>query len=308
MRKIIPISIILMLITSLIIFLPIEKTEAGNGTSSFDPFDMGWNYRKQIKIDHNLVAGNLTDFPILICTADSDLIDKAQIDGDDILFMDDIGEASLFSHEVEYFNFSSGKLIAWVKLPVLSCSEDTVFYMYYGNSECDSQENVKDVWDSNFSGVWHLDTLNDSTINDNDGTNHGTDKLKGKIGNCRDFVKNNTNYIDLGDMSEPADNSIKTGTFEAWINPKDLDEGGTIISKMDKYCEPDRTSYTFYYYSSGQILFGVASGTWYPDVRSMWSTTDVVCDSSSFDVLISRPVVIGTTEDKNKKIIPNTKR
>ena len=77
----------------------------------FDPFNEGWQYRKKITINHFLVAGDFSDFPVLIKFVDSDLSSKAQADGDDILFMDDVGTASKLYHEIEYWDISNGELI-----------------------------------------------------------------------------------------------------------------------------------------------------------------------------------------------------
>jgi hypothetical protein len=41
--------------------------------TSFDPFMEGWTCRKQITIDHTKVAGDLTDFPVLISITDASL-------------------------------------------------------------------------------------------------------------------------------------------------------------------------------------------------------------------------------------------
>jgi hypothetical protein len=50
-------------------------------------YDDNWLYRKKITIDYTKVAGNLTDFPVLINLAsDAGLVASAQDDGDDILF------------------------------------------------------------------------------------------------------------------------------------------------------------------------------------------------------------------------------
>jgi hypothetical protein len=106
----------------------------------FDPFDEGWQYRKKVTIDHDLVDGNLASFPVLVSTTDSDLRDKAQNDGDDILFMDGPGVANRLYHEVEFFDGSNGELVAWVNVPSLSSSVDTVLYMYYGNPSSSSQQ------------------------------------------------------------------------------------------------------------------------------------------------------------------------
>jgi hypothetical protein len=188
----------------------------------FDPFDMGWEYRKMITIDHNMVDGDLTSFPVLISTTDADLRDKAQSDGDDILFMDGPGVATRLYHEIEYFEDSNGELIAWVNIPSLSSSEDTVLYMYYGNPGCSSQQFPKKTWDSNYIHIWHLgDSLIDSGGFD-DGTNHGTSIISGKIGKARDFERDEHDFIDCGDMAQPGDGSLTTMTWEAWVKPESI--------------------------------------------------------------------------------------
>jgi len=239
----------------------------------FDPFDEGWQYRKKITIDHNKVAGNVTDFPVLISVVDDDLKNKAQGDGSDILFMDNFGVANRLLHEIESFDNSSGELVSWVNVTNLSCSEDTILYMYYGNSDCDCQEYPDHVWDSDYCGVWHLNDFLDSTSNDNDGTNYGTDSCPGKIGSSRDFVEADEDYVSLGDMLEPADGSISKGTFEVWINPEEV-AGRTIICKLDTKLEPDRKSYALGLKDTGQLQFSAHSGTWYPDGRNIHSITD----------------------------------
>jgi len=130
----------------------------------FDPFDEGWLYRKNITIDHTKVAGDLTNFPVLVSTIDTDLRDKAQNDGDDILFMDGDGVATRLYHEIEHYDDSSGELVAWVNLTDITADQDTTFYMYYGNSGCNSQHFSEKVWDQYFSCVHHLYDYTTSTI------------------------------------------------------------------------------------------------------------------------------------------------
>ena len=231
---------------------------------TFNPFKLGWKYRKQITIDHTKVAGNLGNFPLLVSTVDADLRNKAQIDGDDILFMDGKGEAQQLFHEIESYDSATGKLVAWVNIPTLSNSIDIDFYMYYGNSTCSSQEFTIATWDPYYCGVWHLNDFIDSTINGNDGGNHGTIDTIGKIGNAKDFEKDNHNYVALGDMQEPADDSTSRATFEAWINPESLTTTTSVINKIDTTYEPDRRSYKFEILDTGQIRFSVQSGTWVP--------------------------------------------
>lgn len=174
--------------------------------SQFNPFDYGWSYRKQITINHTHVLGTLQNFPVLISQSDADLSLKAQADGGDIMFMNDIGVSTRLYHDLESYDTSSGTLITWVKIPVLSSTTDTVFYMYYGNPDCIDQEYPEKTWDANYRGVWHLTESTglrfDSTINDNDctasGTTHTTSaKIDGgEIFNERtDSIYTNTNMI-----------------------------------------------------------------------------------------------------------------
>jgi hypothetical protein len=178
--------------------------------SQFDPFEFGWQYRKQITIGHSKVAGNLTNFPVLVSTVDVDLSQKTQDDGDDILFMNAPGVATRLNYEIEQFDANSGKLVAWVNITTLSSNDDTTFYMYYGNPTCLIQQYPEKTWDSNYVGVWHSNDLTTSTIKDS--TSHsytGTKKAvnepvvttSGKIGNAQSFDGSN-DYISCGNLHQ----------------------------------------------------------------------------------------------------------
>ena len=132
-----------------------------------------WPYRKTISIDYTQVADDLTHFPVLVDFTDTDLQSKAQPDGDDILFTSDDGMSKL-NHEIEYFDSSSGHLVAWVNVPSLSSDQNTTIEMYYGNAGASNQENAAGVWDSNYKAVYHFAEASgdylDSTSYGNDGT------------------------------------------------------------------------------------------------------------------------------------------
>ncbi|MCD6457159.1 MAG: DUF2341 domain-containing protein, partial [Methanophagales archaeon] len=88
-----------------------------------------WHYRKPIEIDHNKIAADLTDFPVLINLAsDTNLSARAQEDGDDIVFTDSDNSTRL-DHEIEKFNGSTGELQAWVRIPSLSSTTNTTILM-----------------------------------------------------------------------------------------------------------------------------------------------------------------------------------
>jgi hypothetical protein len=216
----------------------------------FDPFNDGWEYRKKVTIDNTKVDGDLTSFPVLISTVDVDLRDKAQSDGDDILFMDGPGVANKLYHEIEYYDDSNGELIAWVNIPSLSDSVDTVFYIYYGNPSCSNKQSPEKTWDSNYIHIWHLgDSLIDSGGFD-DGTNHGTSIISGKVGKARDFEKDEHDFIDFGDMAQPGDGSLTTVTWEAWVKPETIDT--KIMSKYDS-SGTDYTSYNIDFIDNGKF-------------------------------------------------------
>ena len=140
-------------------------------------WDTDWVYRKQITINHSMVLNDLTNFPVLITLlSDNDLKNHAQNDGDDLVFVDSAGIQ--LSHEIKTYNSSTGQLIAWVKIPSLSSTTDTVFYLYYGNGASGNQQDISGTWDNNFLMVQHLDEpygttaehYKDSTSHDHDGT------------------------------------------------------------------------------------------------------------------------------------------
>jgi hypothetical protein len=196
--------------------------------SPFDPFEYGWQYRKQIIIDHTQVAGDLEEFPVLIKTIDPDLT-KAQADGDDILFMNGVGNSTKLHHELEVFDQATGTLTAWVNVPALTSEQDTVFYLYYGNPGCINQEYPEKVWNTHYKAVWHLDTnpldgVIDSTLNNHDGTAQGdmtvSDVDTGKIGSCLDF----DGIDDLISFSEFTD-ALDIGTCIAWVHTTSSDLG-----------------------------------------------------------------------------------
>ena len=194
--------------------------------SQFNPFEFGWHYRKQITIDHTQVTDDLDNFPVLISTTDADLM-KAQDDGGDILFMNGAGVAVKQRHEIETFDISSGKLVAWVNITDLSSNEDTVFYMYYGNPDCINQEYPEKTWDSHYKAVWHMNdetpiTIADSTSYGISGTKKAVNmpiESDGNIGKGQRFERTETlwQYITMGDVITLCFSG--DFTISAWIYP-----------------------------------------------------------------------------------------
>jgi hypothetical protein len=271
----------------------VNVTDGTNWTSETFQFTTGsrpeywwdnrWQYRKPIVIDHTKVAANLTNFPVLIDLTDADLAAKVQSDGDDIAFADQSGNK--LDHEIEFYSGTSGRLIAWVRIPNLSSTADTTIYMYYGNPDALNQENVEGVWNSNFLAVHHLSetsgTHYDSTANNNDGTPAGG------------LNQNVTGQIDGADYFDKVDDHVTLPrvftsetrfTMEAWI----YTETGAryFISQWSATPSPGSgvfiqvgstgTSIEMYINGVSQGGFSISLNTWYHIVATYDGTVCLI--------------------------------
>ena len=221
----------------------------------FSPARADYSYKKQITLKSAKVSGAsaLTNFPVLISIpTDNDLRDHVtDANGYDIIFKDSGGTP--LDHEIERYVSTSGKLVAWVRIPALSASTDTVITMYYGDSSVTSStENVSGVWDSNFKGVWHLKEnpagvapqMKDSSGYGNHGIArddswnlwNASDRVTGKMGYGTYFhdTGGSDKRIDVGNDSSL---NFTTGmTLEAWVKPDQVDETNRpVIYKGNTY-------------------------------------------------------------------------
>jgi len=193
-------------------------------------YNASWLYRKKITIDYTKVAGTLVNFPVLIyISSDSDLSARARSDGYDILFTSADGKTKLNHERVTY---ATGTLQAWVKVPKLSSTKNTILYMYYGNSGASDQQNITGTWNPSHKAVYHFEnSLLDSTSNNNDGSNNGSSNITGKtgLGSARDFDGND--YI-----LYPYNGSLNITsqvTVEVWVNLVDPTDNQKVIANVN---------------------------------------------------------------------------
>ncbi|HEX3030996.1 MAG TPA: DUF2341 domain-containing protein, partial [Bacillota bacterium] len=204
------------------------KDLTGNSASGFTDTSVGSgvgiynaHYYRKISIDHNKVSSNQTNFPVLISLSG---LSHISANGADVRFTASDGITEL-PREIE--SYSGGNLTAWVKVPTLSSTVDTIVYMYYGDTTliepaADSPYGKQAVWDSNYKMVQHMSdatstTVSDSTVNNNTGDKkNGVAQVAAKIGNGQQLSAAN-HYIDYGNKS-----SLKFGsgnfTYSSWIN------------------------------------------------------------------------------------------
>jgi hypothetical protein len=150
-----------------------DSTKSGSSNVTLLPtvswFNTSWQYRKAIALDHtkvNTATGSTTplaNFPSLVSVTDPDLRATANggkvatSKGYDIVFAAGDGITPL-NYEVESYNSVTGQLVAWVNVPSLSSTMDTIIYQYFGNANAAPPVNSSGTWDQYFKGIWHLGT------------------------------------------------------------------------------------------------------------------------------------------------------
>lgn len=155
-------------------------------------------YRRPLTIAANTVSDTLTDFPVLVnLPDDAALAAHASKDGRDIVF---VGEDQRLAFELEAWD--DGDLRAWVRLPTVSGSSDTTFYLHYGDGSSEDTSDAAAVW-ADFAMVWHLEqapaSIEDSTAggHDAESVTGSTSTTAGYIGNAVHF-DGFQDYIDFG--------------------------------------------------------------------------------------------------------------
>ena len=130
----------------IVIPFDIELLEATDATLAW--YDTNWNYRKQITIDHTKVSSTETNFSILVnLSSDANLQAHALANGNDLVFTSADGTTKL-DYEIEKYSSVNGELIAWIRIPTLSSTTDTVLFLYYGNASASNQQNATGVYDA----------------------------------------------------------------------------------------------------------------------------------------------------------------
>ena len=204
---------------------------------------MTWSYHRSVTIDHTKCgAADSSNFPVLFNSTDATLKTAANgghvqnANGYDIAFFSDAGLTTALAFEIDHYDGAAGQYIAWVKVPTVSHSADTVIYIAYGDAAIStSQENVSGTWDASFLGVYHLKdgatlSATDSTSNANNGTLVNTPTAgSGKIDGAASFASASSEKISLPTTMHPA-----ALTMEAWVNATTLPGAyNAVLSRND---------------------------------------------------------------------------
>jgi len=212
-----------------------NKTTGFVSFNSEDGFDESmFAYNVVITIDHNYIDEDLTNFPILLNTSNTDYM-MAQSDGADFAFSNP-ENTSIYNHEIELFNDTTGEIAIWVNITHLDASADTVIIMHYGNTTCNSFENPHGVWDEHYIAVWHMDgssatTVADSTTNNFDSVENLSTSIAGRIGLCREYNLTTHDRFTNSTVFEPSN-----FTCSLWIRPYTAaDAAPYVVGKKDSW-------------------------------------------------------------------------
>lgn len=211
-------------------------------------YNSSWSSRQKVTIKASEVPNtDQMDFPVYVDLEDvgTGLFQNGKSDGSDLVVTMADGLSKLKREIVSYDNTNdTGEL--WFKAPVLSSSEDTVFYIYYGN-DLATETNDTDVWSNGYVMVQHMNdnpdssSTQDSTSSNHDGTKAGAAEpieATGNLNKSQNFDGTN-DAITFNNGSIIGNNT--TGSISLWVRSNtttlttedalydESDSGGTVF-------------------------------------------------------------------------------
>ncbi len=202
-------------------------------------FNDAWDYRRLLQVPLADNSVSLTNHPILIrlhaTASDAIRVDYGQFaaNGNDLRFIDLAGNQ--LAYQIESWN-PNGYSSIWVNIPQLeTAGNKNQFYMYYGNSGASAGASPSAVWNSQYVGVYHLNSdTADSTTNALDGTDSSLTGANGQIAGGRMF-NGFSSALDLGSAPQLDNLFDGGGSVSAWIYLFGWGENGfgRILDKSD---------------------------------------------------------------------------
>jgi hypothetical protein len=255
----------------------------------------GYNKRVKVIIASSDIRADLYDYPYLVNLTSSS--GTGATDCTDIF--DTIGSSYLkiavttgdgltqVPVEVDRWDNTNGYARLWVKLPYVSCTEDTELFVYYDEAASDNTQYVGlpastvgiSVWESNYEHVWHLsndpsggaDCIIDST-GTVDGTPQGTmleeDLIEGNIPGSQAIDFDGSNDWIFFDNNDGAWNmqGDKWWSMECLIRPDDITTYNGMIQHL------------YYNSSTARAAFRISAtgylGTYMDGAVSAWDLAD----------------------------------
>lgn len=216
---------------------------------------MPYSYNRTITIDHTKVgASDSANFKLLVSgtypwaatvanagniqnTTTVTLGARTITVPADLVFAQLSSGASLLTWEFEYYDQTTGVFIAWVLVPNVSHTADTVIYAVYGNAAITTYQGGGRgaAWAATDEAIYHTPDgstlyIEDSTANAFDLTNmNGVTAVAGEILGAASFVSASSQYLTRS--SAPV--ATAPMTLSAWTDLESVQSGEFPIVALD---------------------------------------------------------------------------
>ncbi len=271
---------------------------------------VGWDYRMRLTVESAHVDAALTDFPVYL---DLSQIDEhhgfwrgVKSDGSDIRITTSDGETEV-PVEIVDIDTSTASGEIHFKANSLSDTDDTQFWLYYGNGSATMPADThsygkENVWNSDYEMVHHLTgasetDLDDSTANDHDMTTDVGAPVYDSVGQIGEGVE----YDGSDDLTKRVEsnflNSQESGSFSLWAKHGTGSDGylftvsdESVLTSFFTIGNFD-TGYMSLYVNGGAVNIMKATtytgdGNWHHFVfTSNGSTTKIYIDGSEETVI-----------------------
>lgn len=201
-----------------------------------------WQYRKPITIDVGPQGANLGADPgrtpvLLRLHTGNFSFDGVQEAGNDLRFISADGRTVL-QHQIEQFDPLLGIALVWVNLPDLNAATPQTIWMYYGNSEAPATSNSQQVFDPDYTLVYHFAEPNTAA---HDSTAYGNNATA-MVPAAEGTVIGRGVQLGAGPLPLPASASLaqQAGapfTFSAWIKPGEQPGAQAIYARREGAAE-----------------------------------------------------------------------
>lgn len=232
------------------ISLGIDSPSAGASRATTANWLNGeYHYRAQVSINANKVKSSLTSFPVLLDLAQFDsahpfwsLVNASGL-GIEVTSSDGVTPQSF---ELVHIDTSTNIGEIHFVASSLSPDFDTYFYLYYGHTRDTDFSSAANVWDANYLGVWHMQSIestapssfaDSSTYGHNAEFNQGSlpTVVNGTVSNGKG-LNTNANAAERAEVGDNVDlDSISSAiTVSFWYRGELADSAQTVLKKADE--------------------------------------------------------------------------
>jgi biopolymer transport protein ExbB len=224
-------------------------------------WELELEFRRALTIDPARLAPGSEDllgFPVLVDLAEPELRTGAaggnvqHPAGHDISFVTPDGE--LLAYDLERYEPSTGNFTAWVRLPIVSASTETRWYLYYGSTVLELGPDPDAVWDDSHAGIWHL-TEPDGTRADASGNNNHVAERNNPIpvassaviGQAIELRVDQQHYLGILDANQRGLDLTGPMTISFWARAAaQLDGWRNVLSKWQDGADAPQPNNSYY--------------------------------------------------------------